>query len=187
MKLTASGQNSVISSIFKQALGVSPRTVERQVQVAKNLTPDAKEIIQSSSKKIAKGDVLKLSRLEPSQQTATAQKMVSEVENCISKYRKRPAPYSLGGKHFNSFEESVADLKNPNKDARYTAGSLLAGMDGFIDNFHKDFSWYNMPMCTVAFPLINQEQFDYISKRFEDVCGEIHELLRAMKAAMSNK
>lgn len=168
-------------------LGVSPRTVERQVQVAKNLTPDAKEIIQSSGKKIAKGNVLKLSRLEPSQQTATALKMVSEVESCINKYRKRPAPYSLGGRRYNSFEESVADLKNPNKDASYTAGTLLAGMDGFIDNFHKDFSWYSMPMCTVAFPLINQEQFDYISERFEDVCGEIHELLQAIKIARTEK
>lgn len=81
-------------------------------------------------------------------------------------------------------EESIADLKNPNKDASYTAGTLLAAMDGFIDNFHWNFSWYSTPESTVAFPLINQEQFDYISERFEDVYGKIHELLQAMKSAM---
>lgn len=168
-------------------LGVSPRTIEQQIQIAKNLTPETKEILQSSGKKIAKSDALKLSRLEPEQQANSAQVMVSSREEYISKYRKRPKPYSLDGKCFNSFEESIADLKNPNKDTSYTAGTLLADMDGFIDNFHWNFSWYTNPECTVAFPLINQGQFDYISERFEDVCGEIHELLQAMKAAMSDK
>lgn len=168
-------------------LGVSPRTVERQVQIAKNLTPDAKDIIQSSGKKITKGDALKLSRLEPDQQAETAQSMTNDVWEPMSKYRKRPAPYSLGGKPYTSFEESVADLKNPNKDATYTADTLLAGMDGFIDDFHKDFSWYSTPMCTVAYPQVSHEQFEYITERFEDVCTEIHELLQAIKAARPAK
>lgn len=165
-------------------LGVSPRTVERQVQVAKNLTPEAKDIIESSGKKITKGDTLKLSRLEPGQQAETAHAMVNDMQEHEN---ERSVPYSLGSRRFNSFEESVADLKNSEKDASYTADTLLAGMDGFIDNFYKDFSWYSMPMCTVAFPLINQEQFEYISERFEDVCEEIHELLQAMKSAMPEK
>lgn len=165
-------------------LGVSPRTVERQVQIAKNLTPEAKDIIESSGKKITKGDTLKLSRLEPGQQAETAHAMVNDMQEHEN---ERSVPYSLGSRRFNSFEESVADLKNSEKDASYTADTLLAGMDGFIDNFHKDFSWYSMPMCTVAFPLINQEQFDYISERFEDVCGEIHELLQAIKIARTEK
>ncbi|MDE6838860.1 MAG: chromosome partitioning protein ParB, partial [Acutalibacter sp.] len=164
-------------------LGVSPRTIERHIQVAKNLTQEVKEIIQTSGKKITKGDALKLSRLMPEHQERAAQEM-SDREKCLSKYRKRPVPYSIGGKHFDSMEESIADLKNPNKDASYTAGTLLAAMDGFIDNFHWNFSWYSTPESTVAFPLINQEQFDYISERFEDVYGKIHELLQAMKSAM---
>lgn len=167
-------------------LGVSPRTVERQIQVAKNLTPEAKEIIQSSGRKITKESALKLSRLEPEQQQEAAQAM-SDIEKCLNKYRKHPAPYSIGGKHFNSFEESIADLKNSNKDTSYSAGTLLADMDGLIDRFHKDFVWYSMPMCTVAYQLINQEQLDYITERFEDICNEIHELLQAMKSARAEK
>ena len=84
-------------------------------------------------------------------------------------------------------EESIADLKNSNKDASYSAGTLLADMDGLIDRFHKDFAWYSMPMCTVAYQLINQEQLDYITERFDDVCNEIHELLQAMKSARAEK
>ncbi len=164
-------------------LGVSPRTVERQIQIAKNLTPEAKDIILSSGKKVTKGDALKLSRVEPGQQAETAWTMAIEKENCLNKYRKRPVPYSIGGRHFASMEESIADLKNPNKDTRYTAGTLLAGLDGFIDNFHWDFAWYSSPECAVAFPEVNEEQFDYITERFEDVCTDIHKLLQAIKAA----
>lgn len=167
-------------------LGVSPRTIERQIQVAKSLTPETKEILQSSGKKITKRDALNFSRLEPEQQEKAAQEM-SDMEKCLNKYRKRPTPYSIGGKHFDSMEESIADLKNPNKDASYTAGTLLAAMDGFIDHFHWNFSWYSNPECTVAFPLINREQFDYISERFEDVCREIDEMLQALEAAIPDK
>lgn len=85
-------------------LGVSPRTIERQIQATKNLTPEVKKILQSSGKKITKGDALNLSRLEPEQQQEAAQAM-SDMEKCLNKYRKRPAPYSIGGKHFDSMEE----------------------------------------------------------------------------------
>ena len=49
-------------------LGVSKRTVEQLVQTARDLTPEAKKIIQDSDTKITKGDALKISRLPPDQQ-----------------------------------------------------------------------------------------------------------------------
>ena len=48
-------------------LGVSSRTVEIQIQTAKNLTPAAKEIIRGSDTKVTKANALKLSRLESEQ------------------------------------------------------------------------------------------------------------------------
>lgn len=93
----------------------------------------------------------------------------------------------MGGKHYDTFEESVADLKNSEKDASYTADTLLAGMDGFIDNFHRDFSWYDMPICREAFHLINQEQLDYIRERFAGVISDIEELLRDMERSMRSE
>ena len=54
-------------------LGVSKRTVEQLVQTARDLTPEAKKIIQEADTKITKGDALKVSRLPPDQQAeATA-------------------------------------------------------------------------------------------------------------------
>jgi len=164
-----------------EKLGVNPSTVRRNIQTAKNLTTEAKDIIQHSNKSITKTDALKLSRLEPEQQEEAAAQLSTGEISSVDEYKK---PYSLGGKRYANFEESVADLKNSDKDASYTADTLLAGMDGFIDNFHRDFAWYGMPMCTVAYPLINQEQFDYIKNRFAEVISDIEGLLRDIERSM---
>ena len=165
-----------------EKLGVSTRTIERQIQTAKNLTPEAKRIIRNSDTDISKSDALKLSRLESEQQEEAAAQLVSGEITSMDEYEK---PYSLGGKRYATLEESVADLKNPDKDAAYTADTLLAGMDGFIDDFHHNFSWYSTPMCTVAYPQVNQEQLIYIRKRFAGVVSEIEKLLRDIERSMN--
>ena len=53
-------------------LGISKRTVERLVQTAANLTPEAKKTIRDAGDKITKGDALKISRLPPDQQEEAA-------------------------------------------------------------------------------------------------------------------
>ena len=53
-------------------LGISKRTVERLVQPAANLTPEAKKTIRDAGDKITKGDALKISRLPPDQQAEAA-------------------------------------------------------------------------------------------------------------------
>jgi ParB family chromosome partitioning protein len=53
-------------------LGVSKRTVERHVQTAANLTPEAKKTIRDAGDKITKGAALKISRLPPDQQEEAA-------------------------------------------------------------------------------------------------------------------
>ena len=53
-------------------LGVSKRTVERLVQTAANLTPEAKKTIRDAGDKISKGAALKISRLPPDQQEEAA-------------------------------------------------------------------------------------------------------------------
>lgn len=165
-------------------IGLSPRTVRERIQTARNLTPEAKDIIRSADTSITKTDALKLSRLEPSQQEDAAAQLVAGEISSVDEYNK---PYSLGGRHFETFEDIVADIKNPDKDASYTAATLLAGLDGLIDNFHRDFAWYSMPMCTVAYPLVNQEQLEYIRKRFAEVTAEIEELLHNIEGSMINE
>ena len=167
-----------------EKLGVTPRTVRNQLQTAKNLTPEVKDIIRSSDTNISKTDARKLSRLAPAEQEDAATQLASGEIHSMNEYQK---PYSIGGKHFSSIEESIADLKNPNKDTSYTPGTLLADMDGLIDRFHRDFSWYDMEQCTVVFPNINREQFDYITKRFATIPSAIEEMLQKIERSLDNE
>ena len=175
-------------------LGVDPRTVRRELQTAKNLTPEAKEIIKGA--KVTKSDALKLSRLTPEQQTEAACQLVSGDIHSVDEYQPPPAvlgpaeapppsvPYSSSGRQYASFEESIADLKNHDKDCSYTPDALLAELDSFIKKFHREFEWYSDPFCTVVFPDISQVQFDYLQQRFGTISTAIHDLLQQMKRSM---
>lgn len=179
-KCTSASAKSFVDDTAEK-LGVNPSTVRRQVQTAKNLTPKAKEIIRHSDTDITKTDALKLSRLAPDQQEQAATQLATGEIHSMSEYQK---PYSIGGKQFSSLEEFIADLKNPHKDASYTPGTLLADMDGLIDRFHRDFTWYDMSQCTVVFPEINREQFDYITKRFATITSAIEEMLQKIERSI---
>ena len=197
-KMSATSKSFVDDTADK--LGVDPRTVRRELQTAKNLTPEAKEIIKGA--KVTKSDALKLSRLAPEQQTEAASRLVSGDIHSVDEYQPPPAvlepaepeppekapppsvPYSSSGRHFATFEESIADLKNPNKDCSYTPDSLLAELDSFIEKFHREFEWYSDPFCAVAFPDISQVQLDYLQKRFDTISTAIHDLLKQMKRSM---
>ena len=180
-----------------EKLGVHPVTVARQIQTAKNLTAEAKDIIRDTGTKITKKDALKLSRLEPEQQKDAASQLAAGEIKSMGEYHPAPAepkglpspgapalpavPYSLGDKHYASVEESIADLKNPDKDCSYTPDTLLADIDGFVDTFHKNFAWYSDPFCTVVFPCISPVQFDFVRQRFATMFSAMEDLLNLME------
>lgn len=66
-------------------LGVAPRTIERKVQAAKNLTPEAKEIVKE--KEIGFENALKISRLEPEQQKEAAALLAAKEIKTVDEYR----------------------------------------------------------------------------------------------------
>ena len=182
-----------------EKLGVNPSTIKRQIQTAKNLTNEAKDIIRDTGTKITKKDALKLSRLEPEQQRDAASQLAAGEIKSMGEYHPAPAeepqppeppmppsvPYSLCDKHYASIEESVADLKNPDKDCSYTSDTLLADIDGFVDTFHKNFAWYNDPFCTVVFPSISPVQFNFVRQRFATIFSAMEDLLNLMERNMN--
>ena len=177
-----------------EKLGVHPATVARQIQTAKNLTSEAKDIIRDNGTKITKKDALKLSRLEPERQKEAASQLAAGEIKSMAEYNPAPAkpeepppsvPYSLGDKHYASIEESIADLKNPNKDCSYNPDTLLADIDGFVDTFHKNFAWYSDPFCTVVFPDISPVQFDFVRQRFATISSAMEDLLNLMERNMN--
>ena len=201
--------------------GVNPSTIRRQVQTAKNLTPNAKKVIRESNMKIAKATALKLSQLPPEEQAEAANMLAAGQVRSVEQYRAvksvqqngsdplqtggsgekfsqhettsaEPAeasdpnlpsglPYRLPDKCFNSFEESVADLKDPNKDCSCTPDIFLAEYCGFIHKFIKDIKWYATPQYTEVFPALTQIQVDYLRSQTKALCDAAEELLKLVE------
>lgn len=91
-----------------EKLGVHPCTVARQVQTAKNLTPETKEIIKGADTKISKKTALKLSRLEPERQKEAAALLAAKEIKTVDEYTAakvaEPAPEQI---------EPKADVPEP--------------------------------------------------------------------------
>ena len=83
-KLT--GEEKPFSQDTAEKMGVSPRTVERHIQIAENLTPEAKEILRSADTKITKQNLTKLSRLKPEHQTEAAKRLTKGTIKSVDEY-----------------------------------------------------------------------------------------------------
>lgn len=167
-----------------QKLGISPRTVREKIQTAKNLTPKTKGIIQGTGGAISSKNALKLSRLGPEEQEEAATQLVTGEIKSIDEYQK---PYSEDDTVFATLEESIADLKNPNKDSRYTPDLLLSDIDNFIERFQQDMEWYDMPMFDEVIPQISQIQFDYVKERFATIPARIEVLLQRIERSLQHE
>ncbi len=80
-----------------EKLGVNPCTVRRQIQTAKNLSPETKEIIRGADAKLSKKSALKLSRLGPEQQKEAATLLASREIRSVDEYaaKEKEAPEEI--------------------------------------------------------------------------------------------
>lgn len=83
-KLT--GEEKPFSQDTAEKMGVSPRTVERHVQIGENLTTEAKEILRGTDRKVTKQNLTKLSRLEPEHQTKAAKQLTEGTIKSVDEY-----------------------------------------------------------------------------------------------------
>ena len=88
-KLT--GKEKPFSQDTAEKMGVSPRTVERHVQIAEHLTPETKEILHGTDRKITKQNLTKLSRLEPNQQAEAAKQLTDGTIKSVDEYTSEGA------------------------------------------------------------------------------------------------
>ncbi len=187
-----------------EKLGVNPSTVRRQIQTAKNLAPEAKEIIRNADAKITKKDALKLSRMEPEQQKEAASQLASGEIRSVGEYQaaaqeqpaqgtlpdaeqaeSRTAPpaqsFALDGKRFATVAESIADLKNPDKDCSCTPDGFLAEITAFAQKFRRDIEWYSTPYYEVVFPALTSEQLDYLHQQLALIHSTAESLFQKVK------
>lgn len=247
-------------------LGVTPRTIRRQIQAAKNLTPEAKELIRHTD--IPKETTLRLSRLAPEQQAEAASLLASGTIKSLDEYlegqtgapsmpapqtgqaadasgqtvhltanqsgqldsntegvhgedpgkmtpdQEQPSteaetntapvqsgelggtpspvgatpavPYSLGGVKYASIRESVADLKNPNKDCSSTPDSFLAEITEFVRKFQQEIGWFHIAEYEPVFPGLTQIQLEYFQQQMNEIHGAVKRLSHHVQKGRDN-
>lgn len=165
-----------------EKLGVVPRTVERQIQTAKNLTQEAKEIIKNADKKISKKEALKLSRLEPEDQKEAARLLTTQQIRNMGEYaeKKKEEPEKAGG----SLKDMIAELKDPDKDCSGTPDSFLEEYGAFVRKFHKEIGWYSDPYYDTVFPFVSPEQLSILRELTDSICAAAGQLLHKVERTM---
>lgn len=171
-----------------EKIGVSRATVERQIQTAKNLTPEAKEIIRGS--KVSKTDALKLSRLAPDQQKEAAAKLVAGEIHSVDEYYPAsetaqddvppPAPQA-SEVCYPTIKASVEDLKNPDKDRRRTPDTFLMTFSFFLQRFCQGVTNYSTPEHEAIFPALTREQLRQIRAEIQSVHTALDGLFHKME------
>ena len=161
--------------------GVHPSTIARQVQTAKNLSPEAKEIIKQSGVKITNEGALKLSRLEPEQQKEAATRLASGDIKSIDEYTAAQSgaeqteaepdapPLHIEDKPPFTFAEGVADLKNTAKDFSCTPDDFLAEVTAFARKFQREIEWYSTPYYEEVYPALSPEQLAYLRRQTDSI------------------
>ena len=97
-KLT--GEEKPFSQDTAEKMGVSPRTVERHVQIGENLTPEAKEILRGTDRKVTKQNLTKLSRLEPEQQMEATKQLTEGTIKSVDEYTAENAATVREGNYY---------------------------------------------------------------------------------------
>ena len=130
-------------------LGVSKRTVERLVQTAANLTPEAKKIIHEADTKITKGAALKISRLPPNQQAEAAAVLtiapptpkrqgMMDSEASLSEFKALCARYVSGIESLRHRADIFAGMTISQFDELGdNAYSVTTAIKGFFEKVHE--------------------------------------------------
>ena len=108
-------------------LGVNPRTVRRQIQTAKNLTSETKEIIKGTDTKISKKAAMKLSNLKPEQQKEAATLLAAKEIRTVDEYtRKRETTLEGSNKKLKDSETGMAGQPETENRTEKPAESVVS-------------------------------------------------------------
>ena len=167
--------------------GLSKSTIKRRVQAAKHMIPEAKQILRQGNVDITQTDALRLSKLSPEQQKVAATLLSEgkistlrdyqsdEIEITDSDFgeaeqeKEDNAPFQISNKCFSDFKESVADLKDPEKDCSCSTDSFLAEVTSSVKQIHKIIECYSTPYYMAVFPELDKKQTDYLKELLKSV------------------
>ncbi len=195
-----------------EKLGVTPRTVELQVQAARNLTPEAKQIIRNAGKKLTNQTAIKISRLPPGQQEEAVSQLATGAIQSVDEYCPVPAEPEPAEKqapeippeppeapeppaatsvpeagYYPTIKDSVADLKNPDKDRRQTPDSYLVTLSYFLQRFCQSMESYTGPEYDTVWPGLTQTYLDQIQQKIQSVHNALDEMYNQIERKVNNE
>ena len=200
------GKKSV--QIVAEQSGESKSQVQRYIRLTE-LSPQLQELVDK--KQLALNTAVELSYLMPDEQariseaieSARAAPSISQAQkmkklsragelnvNTIHAIMEEkdpapsfppPVPYDLGDKQYTSFAESIADLKNNDKDCSCTPGQFLAEFTGFVRKFHKEINWFHMDYYEAVFPALTPVQLDYLRQQMDEIRSAVDKLYEQVK------
>ncbi len=89
--------------------------------------------------------------------------------------------FDLGDKQYGSFAESIADLKNNDKDCSCTPDLFLAEFTGFVCKFHKEINWFHLDYYEAVFPALSPAQLDYLRQQMDEIRTAVDKLYNHVK------
>lgn len=153
-----------------EKMGVSPRTVERHVQIAENLTPEAKDVLRNADRKITKQKMMILSRMKPEEQREEAEKLVNSTIQPSKEYDA------------SSFASEVAVLKSADKDFSCTPESFVMEVSCCLKKIVEELRWVEIPYYQSVFSSLSQEQLSAIQNEVNTVHAALDNLIQEIKS-----
>jgi|GEM_PF-1414412 len=161
---------------FKNAVKLSRLEPEQQKEAAALLAAkEIKTVDEYTATKVA----------EPAPEPVEPKNDVSEPIQ-TEEAKQKPAsvstvPYSLPQERYATIKESVADLKDPDKDCSCTPDLFLAEYSAFISKFNREIKWYGDSQYEAACSELSLEQMKYLRQLTDDVCAAAESLYQKIE------
>ena len=148
----AVGQKKSFVDDTAEKMQVAPRTVQKKIQAARDLTPEVKSIVKERG--ISEKNSLKLARIkEPEKQKEAAEKLAA------GKPIEEPNPTKLSEKESNQMLKGIiAQLKRGPEDATIPAGAFMQEYEAFAEETVRSISGYGRKQYTAVYPSLSDDQ-----------------------------
>ena len=173
-------------------LGVSPRTVERTIQMMNGLTEDAREVFRHfSNYKLNQSNAMKLSRMEPGKQKTAAILLASGQIRSADDYqpievRTAPGHTKSSRQQKAEFLESIAELKDPTKDCRQSPEAFVLEYSALIERVQRGVESFRLPNYEEVLPSLSQEQLNTLMGLTDSCCKTLEGYLNFVKENCTN-
>jgi len=166
----AVGQKKSFVDDTAEKMQVAPRTVQKKIQAARDLTPEVKSIVKERG--ISEKNSLKLARIkEPEKQKEAAEKLAA------GKPIEEPNPPKLSEKESNRMLKGIiAQLKRGPEDATIPAGAFMQEYEAFAEETVRSISGYGREQYTAIYPSLSDSQRQKITALNTDMLKAIRKI-----------